>query len=427
MFSPKSKNAAAPCLVAMVLAFFIVSAGAQNAELRTWTSADGRTIQAKLIRLENDQAVFELTDGSSAKVPLSRLIADDQAFARQNAASARLDAGKRAWPDVVEISGRAVDVKMVEENPEKRSYVYRSEFFQFTSQDKLAVSVMKEIARTFEATHALVSALPRGIKPTPPKDLGYYQAKFYLNRRNYVLDGAPENSGGVYSSRDRTFKIPFESLGLTMRGKTWFKDEGYQNGTIVHEITHQMMHDYLFYLPIWIIEGTAEYTEMLPFNAGKFLASSHERGLKEYIREANSRGIVPTDIGEALKHMQMSQDTWTDLALTSNREQIRLYYASCLLVYYFSHLDGDGSGANFLKYLDSIGEARDAWQTFFNNPAVKPNSSGGFTYPTSLKLPTQPRDEAYGIAQLSILLQGRNAEQLDADVKAGFRKIGIKW
>ena len=97
-----------------------------------------------------------------------------------------------------------------------------------------------------------------------------------------------------------------------------------------------------------------------------------------------------------------------------------------MLVYYFSHLDGDGKGTRFLKYLDSIADARDAWETFFKNPAVKKGVNGGFTYPTSLKLPEQKRSEEFGLSQLTILLDGRVPEQLEADIKAGFKKIGIK-
>jgi len=397
--------------------------------VRTWTSNDGHKTEAKLLSLEKDQAVLELASGKTVNVPLARLSVADQDYIKKNAGPQRSVApmAKRAWPDVVEVSSRSLEVKAVEENAADKSYVYRSEFFQFTAQDKFAVSVMKEIARTFEATHALVKALPWGIDPKPPSDLGYYQAKFYATRRSYILDGGPENSGGVYFSRDRIFRVPFESLGMELRGKTWYKNENYRNDTLVHEITHQMMHDFIPYLPLWVTEGTAEYAEMLPFNAGKFLVSSHERGLKEYLKEfAERRSINPPDVGSIAEHMNMTSQKWHNKANESNKEQGRLYFASCLLVYYFNHLDGDGKGTRFLKYLDKVAEARDAWQAFFENPDVK-KTADGFTYPKSLPLPTQQREETYGLGQLSILLDGRTPDQLEADIKAGFKKVGVRW
>jgi hypothetical protein len=413
-----------PCLACLLLA--------ETPALRTWTSTDGRTLQGRLLSLEGTAVVLELASGQSAKVPLDRLSAEDQAYIKQIgnslAAIAVATKSERIWPDTVEVSARSIEVSAIEESLENKNYVYRSEFFQFTAQDKLAVSVMKEIARTFEATHTLVKALPWGIDPAPPADLGYYQAKFYATRRSYMLEGGPENSGGVYFSKDRIFRVPFESLGVEMRGKTWFKNSDYRNDTLVHEITHQMMHDFLPYLPTWVIEGTAEYTEMLPFNAGKFLASSHERGIKEYMKEFNERlGMTTADVGSIADHMNMTGQVWHEKADGGGREQARLYYASCLLVYYFSHLDGDGKGTRFLKYLDQIAAGRDAWKKFFSNPEVKLNADGSFTYPRSLPLPEQKRDEAYGIAQLSVLLDGRTPYQLEEDVKTGFKKIGVKW
>ena len=73
-----------------------------------------------------------------------------------------------------------------------------------------------------------------------------------------------------------------------------------------------------------------------------------------------------------------------------------------------------------------MAKARDDWETFFKNPAVKKGLNGSFTYPTSLKLPEQKRDESYGIDQLSILLDGRAPEELEKDIKAGFKKMGLK-
>ena len=67
----------------------------------------------------------------------------------------------------------------------------------------------EKIARTFEATRSLVSALPWGIDPKPPAGLGFYQARLFVTREDYFADGGPENSGGVYMSKDRIFRIPF--------------------------------------------------------------------------------------------------------------------------------------------------------------------------------------------------------------------------
>jgi len=391
-------------------------------EMRTWTNTEGRTIQARLLRREDANLVFQLANGQQATVPMASLSDVDQHFIRTKFPLA----AAMTWPDVVEVSTKAIEVKAVEEDAAQRSFVYQSEFFQFTAQDKLAVSVMKEIARTFESTHALVSALPWSVHPAPPEDFGYYQAKFYLNRRNYILDGGPENSGGVYFTGDRIFRIPFDSLGLEMRGKTWFKNESYRNDTLVHEITHQMMHDVLPFLPVWIIEGSAEYTEMLPYNAGKFLASSHQRGIREYLRSAfENRGIAFTDASNFAEHMNVTHEQWAQRSMSSGG-QSRLYHTSTVLVYYFCHLEGDGKGTRFINYMRQVGKARDAWKEFFKNPQVKRNPDGSYSYPTTLPLPEQERDEKYGLQLQSMLLDGRTPLQLEEDIRNAYKKIGIR-
>jgi hypothetical protein len=410
--------------------------------VRNWTTTEGKAFQATFVRVQGPTVWLKLTNGQVATLPIARLSEADQALVKPPAAAplpatppispkpaapVLTTAAKRGWPPKVEVDNRAIEVKLVKEDAANQKYVYRSQAFEFISGDKLAGSVMKEIARTFEATRALVDALPWGIAPKPPSDTGFYEAEFYVTREAYIAAGGPANSGGVYFSKDRVFRIPFPSLGLEMRGKTWFKNESYQGKTIIHEITHQTMHDFLPFLPIWATEGMAEYTEMLPYNAGRFLSGSHERGLKDYLKGMEERGLSLTQSGPFFDHMHLSEETWHSRAAGGPQAQTRLYLMSCVLVYYFSHLDGDGNGARWIAYLDKIKEARDAWDTFFKNPQVRKQGDGGFSFPSTISVPSQKRDESFGLDQMSILLDGRNADQLQKDIVAAYKKIGIRW
>ncbi len=397
---------------------------------RLWTSSDGRTLQAQLVKVEGDQVTLLLSNGQPAIVPLARLSPVDRDFIKQSLigqTSASNAVRPQGWPETVEVESQSIDAKLVDEDEATSRYVYKTATFEFTTQGKLSVDVMREIARTFEATHALVKALPWGIRANPPADLGLYKAKFYVNRRNYMLDGGPENSGGVYFSKDRVFRVPFESLGLKpMFGGTWFQDKNWRNDTIVHEITHQMMHDVLPFLPIWVTEGTAEYTEQLPYNHGKFTVKTHERGLKERLKEAEQRGLTPASCGSLTEHLQITEERWQALTSSGGAEMGRLYFCSYLLVYYFNHLDGDGKGTSFIKYMEEMVAAHDAWEQFFKRPDVRRNEDGSFTYPREVPLPAQKRDDEYGLSQLNILTKDRTPEQLEADIKAGFKKIGVR-
>ena len=436
------------CVLTALLASPSLTPAQSAAAQRTWTDVQGRTMVASLTAVENDQAVFLMASGQTVKFPIAKLSAADQDFiknasptaptggaaAAPPANAARVPIEKRTWPDVVEVPSRSIEITAVEEKPDEKKCIYRSEAFEFVSEDKLAGSVMKEIARTFEATRALLVALPWGVDPKPGPE-GRFLAKFYETRQSYLAAGWSANSGGVYASKDRTFHIPFQSLGLEMRGKTWFKDENYRNDTIIHEITHQLMHDYLSLLPTWVIEGTAEYVEMLPYKAGRFQAGAHQRGIKEYLDEAAARGRKPSDVGNIQAHITMKDEEWSRRTASggsgggSSSEMHRLYFASCLMVYYFCHLDGDGKGTRFLRYLDSMAEVRGAWNTFFASPLVKHDKeTGRYSWnPSQIQPPPHKMDDEYGLSQLTILLDGRTPEQLETDVKEGFKKIGVKW
>lgn len=335
----------------------------------------------------------------------------------------RVPVERRVWPASVEVPMNSLDITAVQEKSAQRSYVYRSKAFEFVSGDKLAGSVMREIARTFEATRLLVQALPWGVEPRPPADLGFFRAKLYVTHGDYIADGGMENSGGCYSSKDRIFRIPFSSLGLHQRASTWYRTAGFKETALVHEVTHQMMHEFLPFIPSWVAEGTAEYTETLPYSAGKFSAAYHEHGLRSYMKRWRDRGVFSSQLSAAGRLMTMKRPDWNTMA-ESPQKQALLYYQSFMLVYYFCHLDGDGKGTRFLKYLDAVAKARDEWDLFFKNPAVQ-KTADGFRYPRSLKRPDAKRSEEFGIEKLDILLEGRSTSEMNAALKAGFRKINV--
>ena len=438
-----------PVLVAAFSLCVVAQQPAPAQAMRVWTAANGQKFKAKLVGVEGENVTLLLANGQSSKFALNLLSAADQAAIRGAAAAvpaapaanvpkpaappiatngkpgATPATKPRTWPTTVEVPPNSIEITIGEQDAAKRRYVYKSQSFEFVSQDKLAGSVMKEVARTFEATRSLVSALPWGVAPKPPADLGFYQAKLFVTREDYFADGGPQNSGGVYFSKDRIFRIPFPSLGLQLQGKTWFKKADYHGDTLVHEVTHQMMHDFLPFLPKWFIEGSAEYTESLPYNAGRFLASSHARGLKEYVAKAASHRVLPSGFRPFGEHIAMKRDNWESLSGNSQSQHL-LYFQSYVLVYFFCHLDGDGKGTRLMKYLDVIAAARDEWEQFFKNPLVKSNGDGSFTFPSTLPRPKAKQGEEFGIENLSILFDGRDAATLDKEIREGFKKIGIK-
>lgn len=73
-------------LAVILLAGF--GAASVHAEVRTWTDVQGRQVTASLLQLEGDFIVLQTQDGVTHRFELSRLSAEDQAFAKTAAASA---------------------------------------------------------------------------------------------------------------------------------------------------------------------------------------------------------------------------------------------------------------------------------------------------------------------------------------------------
>jgi hypothetical protein len=430
----------------LFIVFTVAHVWAQDASVRPWKDAQGRIIQAAFVSATADSVTLRMVDGKEHQIALARLSAEDQAFVRSqgsapatappaptaqsatptvaSASPDRLPIEKRTWPENVVVPTKSIEIQIVEENPVARKCVYRSEAFEFTSQAKLMGSVMKEVARTFEATKTLVSSLPWGVVCRPPEGFERYQAALYETREDYKAAGGPANSGGVYMSGDKIFRVPFESIGLKMLGKTYAKDSDYDGGTLIHEITHQVMDSYLTFLPTWVIEGTAEYTEMLPYNAGKFRADAHKTSIRDHIQEMQKRGYA-IDIGNLETHMTMNRATWSGIADTSNKKMGELYFRSVLLVYFFCHLDGDKKGTRFIKFMDAVYGEVEALRTFFKDPRVKRFPDGRFSYPTSFP-PPDMKSETAPFKHLPILLGERSYSQIAQEIIAAYKDIGVK-
>ena len=94
------------------------------------------------------------------------------------------------------------------------------------------------------------------------------------------------------------------------------------------------MDDYLAFLPKWVIEGTAEYTEMLPYNAGVFRASAHKNGLKEDADLWEKQEGFNLQIDSLEKMMTMNRDQW-DVECSTAQKMRDMYHRSQLLVYFF--------------------------------------------------------------------------------------------
>lgn len=294
----------------------------------------------------------------------------------------------------------APHVEVVKEDLASKTYIYRSPHYVFICDSRLRGDVVKEFGRLFEATYLINCKLPLDLRPVPESSKVSFQALLFTNYADYLKEGGIAGSAGVYINKKNTLMVPLVSLGVKLSGSgqtvLMDKNSDDDNATLIHEITHQMMNQWLGSMRTWQIEGSAEYIRMLDYNRfGRFTLTNLSKQLKLYVQKMNPEGggraFAMIDLEEL---MTMENEQWTT-ALSGAKAAAAINYGSAaLLTYYFYHMDGAGDAANMIAFLRGLENAK--------------------SYEEEAELVEKH------------LLRNRTYAQLAENVKSAFRKEGLE-
>ena len=328
-----------------------------RAETRSWTLPDGSNLQAQITGIHDGKVALTPVNGKTPiEVPAASLKAPDRAVVaewvppgrRQAGANSTVQRNAGGWPLTVTLKEDPATT-VVEENRAEKRFVYRSDHFEFHCTQRLNGEVVREFSRLFEVTFETVAALPLRLAPEPPR--GYWRIVLYPTKPEYFAAGGPEGSGGLFRGSTGEVMVPLPNLGVERAGQRWIMKNREGNQPLIHEVTHQVMGSWLTVLPVWLVEGSAEYLAAARYTTGKLTLHASFDNMFAFLTE--QKGISGRDID--LRHpkrlMVMSLEKWaSDLA---SREGLKNYYSSMLLFYYFSHLEGDGSGRGVIEYFQA--------------------------------------------------------------------------
>ena len=369
--------------------------------MHTWTSTDGRKIEAAFVAMDGEGAKIRMANGSTFTVPLARLSPEDQTFAKSQAAASPTaatpdtPAASKDWPRTVALEDKPV-VTVIKEDAEKNEFVYRSPHYEFQCDSKLGANVVREFGRMFEATYLVNSLLPLDFKPAPEPLREFFLARLFTEKSTYLKEGGIPGSGGVYSRGKKALMVPLSSLGVKLVGTRVTLEYGddENNFVLIHEITHQMMNHWLNKLPTWYIEGAAEYVSMLDYNSnGRFSLIGLNRRVQNFANRRNYAGggksYTMVDLEEL---MNLDGARWA-AALGKGGSASANYGSAGLLTYFFYHIDDKGDAAHVISYLREVQNAK-----------------------------TNEEEER---AVKAHLLRERSYAQLAEEVKKGLRKEGV--
>lgn len=360
--------------------------------------------------VDEREVVLRLANGRLVNVEIDRLSEEDREYAedwkirggddgedgskggtngpaRDDGDGVNFDA---PWPDKI----RFVDnpnIVVVEENREGKRFVYESEHYRFICDVRLAMSVVKGFSVMFEATHIYCRSLPIALSGGVKRD-GKYEILLFETKEDYVKAGGPPSSAGVFIGGRNVVMVPLTSLGVRPVGSGYMLDRDKANGTLIHELTHQLTPWPYFEEGArgWFSEGIAEYLTATPYRSGGFKVKSNFDDIVAYATaygkdDTRGRALGSKISAPALRDfMMMSYDAFTGPRANFN------YGFGLVLTTYFLHLDGNGDGARMKEFLKAL------------------------------------RAGKKGLEAISVLLDGRTFRELEEDVAKAWKRKRVE-
>lgn len=368
----------------LLLLFFLIPV---LLDARIWTDRDGRVIDAELLEILDDKIRIKRKDGREFTAAISIFSEADREFVEKERAARREVEEKpkpendKGWPRTISFHKKP-NVEIVEENGNR--FIYRTPHFEFHSDVRLSRNLVADLGHVFESTYFTLKSLPLNLISFELKS-SPFKTRLFSKTEDYHQAGGIPGSGGLYQSASRTILIPTENLGVKASSSGFTFDRYADNRVLIHEITHQIMDPWLSRIPVWFVEGIAVYMETAAGKTGEFKFVPHL--LEEYLVRYTPYRNGPLPILPVERLMAKSYPDW-NRAFESESEMVgRNYHSALLLTYYFFHLDDDPSRI----------------RRFLNLPM-----------------------EQIGSNPNEILLDGRDSNELQADLLKKFRRIGIR-
>jgi hypothetical protein len=386
-------------IMRVILHVLLLAACARAAEVRSWTDHKNRSVEARMLGLEGETVILELKDGRKLPFPLANLSVADVAFARSQGAKGDAESADgseksapnfaAAWPDRIKF-GEDPEIKVVEEDGERKRFVYESANYRYTCDVRLSKTVVKGFAVMFEATYLFCRSLPLGLDGGR-RDGGKLQIRLFEKIDDYSKAGGPQGTAGVFLGGDALVLVPLSSLGVRTMGSGYTFDRDKSSKTLPHELAHQLTAE-AYFAPGgmgWFSEGIAEYIAVTPYRSGAYSVRNNQKDIIDYVTEYGANGNGGRALGKELQLADLK--TYMLQEYERFMENPQLNYGSALLItYYFLQMDGDGDAKRIKAFLKAL------------------------------------RDGTTGGDALAVLLDGRSFGQLEKEISKAWKRQGVE-
>ena len=356
---------ARPCLLGLLVLLLSATPGSA----RVWTDNLGRKFEAELLEITATSAVF-VVNGLRRPIPLKNLSEADLLYLRKK--ERRGDTGRNPSPrptpepSKVRLEGTfapgapemtanlQLPVRMVENDPVERRWVYRTPHFEFISDSFLKESLIRDFSWAFEVTYDYVTSLPVQ-KPRLHGANQRLRTFIFKNRADYMRAGGPSRSSGVYLPARDAILVPLSSLSSqTVTGGTVVRNR-MSSRVLQHEITHYLMRGRT-QQAAWFIEGSAEFVASVPFFQNRLLLSRHPGAVVDCITAFGWESLGGYRLGHAIELAPLN--TFMAASPLEFKKFKNAYPYSLMVFYFFARLDGKKDGAHLKRYAEMLLEGR---------------------------------------------------------------------
>lgn len=313
-----------------------------------WTTRKGVSFEAGLAAADGLRATFTRPDKAPVVIPLADLSEADVETIGKWRADRRnpliVPSKIAPWPP--RAVAPAVEVRFTGEKD--GVFSHESTHFTITSDLRLPLSTVNDIAKVLEGTRAALIAIPLGLHAGGER--ARYKVDMFRDEAGYTGAGGANGSGGHYDSRHSRMLVLLPNLGIEETDGKLRLEHSRNLFILKHEVTHQLIDRWHGRMPMWVYEGIAEFIASLPYAQGHYTLQSPGAGMREYVLKWSppgaSRGIrliPPAHL------MAMDRDDWE--SAVSQQEAYDKYNSAALLTYYFIQRD---HGAPLAGYLDAL-------------------------------------------------------------------------
>lgn len=349
---------------------------------RTWTDLQKRTIEGTLVSADEKTIVVRMKK-KQARIPLAKLSKDDREYVslwlktQATKTAATTDPPPKgpipSKPNDPEQGGvvsaplealvprstgpiQAFAVETGEK--EAGAYAYTTPHFKFISDRPLTTRLVNGFSVLYEATYEAVKNLPWGARLDPGKGREHFVVKLFSKESDYLKAGGMPGSAGTAVGPLSLVQIRY--LGVRDTGRRLILEDIKANQVLIHELTHALRDHVDRGLPIWAVEGSADYVASAPYHpSGKYDFSKRMEAAVNYLAKQRAIQRSFTFPMGMEKFLGLSRTEFYQ-AEQGVGEGAIVHYAAALLTYsWFWHgdrgADGQGEpGAPIRKWLEAM-------------------------------------------------------------------------